>query len=72
MDEMKIDKDIPMPQHLSRNVKYPFGTLEIGDSFLVNESRRLVSSAACAFGKNHNKKFTVRTTPEGMRCWRVK
>jgi hypothetical protein len=53
--------------------KYPFGKMEVGDSFLTEASeRQRVSSAANSYGKQHNCKFACRRTAEGgLRVWRV-
>ncbi len=76
MAEIKIDKDIPFRPAIrgKRDSKYPWMEMEIGDSFLFPAS--LKKSTACnnaSFAsKSHGKKFVVRKTPEGYRCWRVK
>lgn len=78
-----IEKNIPMPKRRSGNAKYQFGEMEIGDSFYIpsdDEGWRVTRSgvrvhkvavAASEYGKHHNKKFTVRSVPEGLRVWRI-
>jgi hypothetical protein len=63
----KIEKGIPIAKN-----GYPFGEMEVGDSFLA-EAKLLqrVRFAASKFGKDHNKKFATRQVPEGVRVWRV-
>ncbi len=72
----KIEKGIPIPAHNGDGTrKYPFSSMEVGDSFLLNgQNPTSVSGAAISFGKayNRNQKFSVRKTPDGYRCWRVK
>jgi len=65
---MKIEKSVPMPTE--RN-KYPFREMDIGDSFLVEVDVVKVISAAHAWGKVNNKKFSIKKVDAGHRCWRV-
>jgi hypothetical protein len=64
---MKIEKNIPLP------IKYPFAQMEVGDSFLLPEGmkRNAASVAAMRYGNPLGRRFTIRKTPEGFRCWRV-
>ena len=71
-----IDKDIPIPS-ISRGegkaYSYPWRQMKIGDSFL-SPTRIGYASAhgnARETGQRLGKKFTIRTTPEGLRCWRI-
>lgn len=67
---MKIEKNIPMPP---RGYDWPFDQLEIGDSFLLPEkvspgyARHLIHATQ----KKLSKKFSLRRTGEGHRCWRI-
>ena len=66
-----IDKKVPMPPPHASKQKYPFETMEVGDSFAVPHSVQL-GPAAHAWAKRHpGVKFSVRKVPEGKRCWRV-
>lgn len=77
----QIEKNIPMLSARAASHNYPYGDMEVGDSFLVktegvNElsvSRRLRSSAYVYASKSGDgKKFTVRKVgDEGFRVWRV-
>lgn len=73
--KFKIEKNIPLKHGRSR--KYPFGDMEVGDSFLVNikndpkNDRHNLSSTASYFGIRNNKKFSVRKDGDGFRVWRV-
>jgi hypothetical protein len=73
VDEIKIDKNIPVPSRGARR-RYPIATMKIGDSFFVPgvEAQALSSTIA----NNRPKKFTRRTVVErgirGVRVWRVK
>jgi hypothetical protein len=64
---IKIESGIPMP------AKFPFADMRVNDSFLLlgNTKRATVAVAAARYAKKTNKKFTVRQTPEGYRCWRI-
>lgn len=70
--KIKIDKNIPEPKSNGR--KYPFVRMEVGDSFLFptdiakGTARTAASSASRKFTP---RKFTVHSTEDGMRCWRI-
>lgn len=73
----KIDKDIPVPKANRYNTKYPFGELDVGDSFFWSETPvERTRNAAFNYGKAHGKKFMTRTCEEsgvkGCRVWRIK
>ena len=71
--KVKIEKNVPVPERYSRSsAKYPWNTMEVGDSFLSHVSKIacLVSARAQAERKT-GRKFITRTTPEGVRVWRV-
>ena len=65
----EIDHDVPRPSR-----KYPFDKMEPGDSFLLNGEQftAKVRSSANKYGRLHNCKFSIRMTPDGYRCWRIK
>jgi hypothetical protein len=71
-----IDKDIPIPSKATGNKlrKYPWDELEIGDSFLfpAEYGIKACSTRMHAAAHRSRKKYTSRTTPEGVRCWRIK
>ena len=69
----KIETGIPVPPggH-DKNRKYPFATMNVGDSvFVAADPNNLFRGAAYAYGKANGKKFTVRKMPDGFRCWRT-
>ena len=76
--KFKIESTIPIPDQSNggRRSQYPFRAMKIGESFLVaagDSSVVKVRSAASYFQiRNLQFKFIVRTTPEGVRVWRVK
>ena len=74
---MEIEKGIPIP-YIARvdGMKYPFEKMKVGDSFLVPPETKYETVRYSFYRfihrKNLNWKFTVRKTPEGHRCWRIK
>lgn len=75
MTAFKIDKSVPIPAKRKGRSKYPFATMEVGDSFLVDAASRIktVSALAVYKKKAHPKqKFTVRRVEDGVRVWRIK
>lgn len=75
--DFKIESDVPTPPPgLASWLNWPFANMKVGDSFLVGEDVRLTArcrGAASYFcRRNEGTKFSIRKTPEGFRCWRVK
>jgi len=77
--DVKIEKEVPIPKSsVGRPAKYGFiDNMEIGDSVLLppeildNGSAR---SAASSLHRRANRlgfKITTRSTPEGLRVWRI-
>lgn len=75
-NEVKIDKGIPMigSSRGGRPSRYPWLEMEVGDSFLFPSD----VSKANAYSAPHKaskvyapRKFAGRTTPDGMRVWRI-
>jgi hypothetical protein len=73
-----VDRNIPIPSELGRAAtpgswqpKYPWANMAIGDSFLVPGAKSGWWSAYHKAGRRLGRTFIVRTTPEGLRCWRV-
>lgn len=72
MPKVKIDKGVPLPDHHLQ--VYPFKDMQVGDSFLLPKgiSSASVRTQASRNGRELGRTFSVRKTPEGFRCWRVK
>lgn len=74
--EAEIEKGIPMPPGLGKagkSPRWPFRGMEVGDSFLFPptiDSKRAGTWASNA-GARMNRKFSVRQTADGTRCWRI-
>jgi len=69
--KFKIEKGIPIPS--KRINSYPFGEMNVGDSFSFPADKR--ASVACSVRPHSlkGKKFTVRKiTNDTARVWRVK
>ena len=70
MSEYKIDQNIPLP---SRRGKYPWATLEVGDSFFVPGIKTAAFSARPrAQGPLGGRKYTSRNVDGGIHVWRIK
>lgn len=69
----KIEKNIKPP---ASRASYPFKEMKVGDSFLVpNPSTELSHSvriSSYGYGRNNNKRFSVRKAEGGIRVWRIK
>jgi len=72
---VKIDKGIPMPQvkNTHGNTVYPWKTMEVGDSFLFRSQSKqnAYSQSNRHSGILSPKKFVIRNTDAGYRCWRI-
>lgn len=67
--KFKIEGGVTPPPPLR---KYPFDQMKIGDSFEVSDDLwERVSTAAGAYGRYHNKKFSIRKHNGAYRCWRI-
>lgn len=70
-----IEKGVALPKgkRSEKSTKYPFKSMEVGDSFLVPDFTSIVSlrSQASVTGRTLGKKFSVRLVEQGVRIWRV-
>lgn len=74
MSDFKIDKKIPYPEIPSsyRN-RYPFRSMNVGDSFALGTDELLhVRTASAWFGRRNDMKFSTRKHDGAYRCWRIK
>ena len=81
MSDIPIEKGIPVPESRAGRipVRYPWGKMEIGDSFFVasdNPERlqRTLTSAARGWvvrSQAAGRQFTVRRVDGGVRVWRT-
>ncbi len=70
----KIEKNLPIARVKKAKAIYPFGGMEVGDSFEYDAViHNKVTPAACCYGKRHNKKFSIRKIDDKKyRIWRIK
>lgn len=69
---IEIDKGIPIPipeAKQGRPSKYPFGSMEVGDSFFAPSTS--IGQTVSKMGKFLGRKFICRTVEGGSRVWRV-
>lgn len=90
MSAIEIEKGIPVPPARpagkgGRESKYPFESMDVGDSFLVPANiapadgdfsalRRLrlnLMTRCTKAGKRWGRRYTTRMVPEGVRVWRI-
>jgi hypothetical protein len=67
-----IDESVPFSEGLVTS-KYPFKDLKVGQSFLLplGGSVGTVRGIASQQHRESDKRFTIRKTPDGYRCWRT-
>lgn len=76
---LAIEKGVAIPEPVkafrTRQSKYPFAQMAVGDSFHVEGDPDKVDgnlrNVSYRFAKNNGVKFTVRRTETGARIWRV-
>jgi hypothetical protein len=74
---MEIEKNVELPPKRKGRgpgkYKYPFPSMEVGDSFVAPITIKRLSTAANNWTKRNGKgrRFTCRTVENGTRCWRV-
>lgn len=73
--EIPVETHVPLPtrEHRHHNAKYPFGEMDVGDSFVIPEGSELSCKyAAYAYGRRWGKTFAVRKQDDGrVRLWRT-
>jgi len=66
MNQPLIEKGVPIPG------RFPFGQMEVGDSFVITTKRSTAAVAARRYGDKHKMKFVTRKMDNGaIRIWRV-
>ena len=70
-----VDKKVPLPPPRTgeQNHVYPWRTMEVGDSFAVPTDKMIANfrHGASLAGRINQRRFSVRQTPDGYRCWRI-
>ena len=68
------EKNIPIPETKYRKSKYPFATMEVGESFAVpgytRELHQRMSGTSYQYRCGY-KKFTIRRDGDSVRVWRL-
>lgn len=79
MNGIQIEKGVAMPtrnETVGRAPKYPWSSMQVGDSFLIPKGtkRTSVDSSGRSWSKRNGGTvvFASRKTDEGYRIWRVK
>ena len=74
-EDYNIENDVPVPPYTEKSSQYPFAEMKVGDSFTSDIAKRFtLSSSATYFVKTKQPewKFSIRTTGDLVRIWRVK
>lgn len=67
-----VVRNVPIPPKRGGNRKYPWGDMQIGDSFLAKKAKLgTISSVAYRAAKRLGFKFSCRTENNGVRVWRI-
>lgn len=67
--EHTVEKGYPIPER--RCTKYPYGKMDVGDSFYCTEERTRLYSSSSQYGLRNGMKFSVRKEGDGYRVWRI-
>ena len=69
-----VEAGYEFPRTAKRCSKYPFDSMNVGDSFRCSaKDAKLAVDAAYHYGRAHKRKYTVRKIDDGQyRCWRIK
>ena len=68
----QIEKGVRIPPRGQFQPKYPFHTMDIGDSFRVGvEDKERVRKAANQHALRNGVRFTIRSNCEGAQVWRI-
>ena len=73
MDEIKIEKDVPMPEFRASGVTAALRRMDVGDSiFLRGKKSNNITTIVGILTKKTERKFMTRTVEGGIRVWRIK
>ena len=72
---IEIEKEKVEIPGVLRSMLYPFRDMEVGQSFFVpcepGKQKKLQASISRSARRMRPTKFVTRTTPTGVRCWRI-
>jgi hypothetical protein len=78
MGKIDIEKNIPISTYKSTHIKYPFNSMDVGDSFLAPfEGIKFLRSSIILCKKYYNSrnkksiKICTKKTDKGIRVWRT-
>lgn len=68
-----IEKGIPIPDITTREAKYPFRDMGVGDSFLAPKHQAgTIRAAAAYYRRRHHLKFLIKhVESDQVRVWRT-
>lgn len=69
--DIVVEKDVPIPPR-SRRTKYPWRSMEIGDSFFAKIKDTSAGPLVQQAQKSTGFLFTTRRVDGGVRIWRIK
>ncbi len=87
MKKLKIDKNVPIPNHIKRKIDEPYDwdNIEIGDSFFIGckDDEFVKRDIRSKLGQSHKRwcqrkgighldRLVTRSVEGGIRTWRVK
>lgn len=68
----QIDTNVPVPGRRKWSIKYPWHSMEVGDSFLVPDGNLKSLRASASIQKRKtNREYMVRAVEGGVRIWRT-
>jgi len=85
--EFVIEKDVPIPDKRwspPRRARFPFRSLNVGESFLITNEyiednyadmthgEQRIRGVAATFSRTNDVSLSVRRTKEGFRVWRIR
>lgn len=68
----KIEKNVPLPTGPHGNTKYPFASMQVGDSFFADGLPNSARVAAYSAARRHGITLVTKREGTGYRIWRTK
>lgn len=68
---LRVQADIPAPHPFAYRIQWPFKTMKVGESVLIDHERSASAMSAVTRMRECGLKFTRRKQREGYRFWRV-
>ena len=70
----EIEKGVPLAAKRAYDHKYPFSSMEIGDSFFApcdETARNRITTSVSYASKRYGTKYVTRKVDGGFRVWRI-